>query len=275
MSLDRFIDSCRRFAEFPNNLLSFRPTYPSELREYQRRLNQRAERIFCPDGHAAVEFFRYEETQNAFRSNVSASLADLRQQLPSATNQVQKDKLCSCIFVGAESSRDVLRISHHMTLWVLSFFQVLPAFLEFLFPFGRQLYPIDFQFSGFREDSRLEDAMQRAALPELRRSGQDFQICYNLKSVEYKPEIQEWPWSCRQAAIFHAFDVLNGQASWIVVKANDVIRERFKEALDSRLREDSGIYSTVSKMFVNTLACHMVIIEWCGENWRWYISTLR
>lgn len=271
MSLSRIIDSCRRFNEYPSNLIDAGPIYPSILREYQQRRTRRADQLFCPEGRAAVEYFRYEESPNGFRSNTTASLHNLSQYLPCATGHTQKEKSCTFVFVGAQTSRDPLQISQEMMLWVLSIFQTLPTFLDFIFPFGRQLHAVDFQFSGFRQDNRFEAGFQRQAIPELGRSGRDFQICYNLKTVEPKPS-QSWPWSCRQTALFHSFDVDNGLASWIVIKANNLIRERLKEVSNHRLGKDSALYKSVSKMFDNTLASHMVVVEWAGENWRWYIN---
>ncbi|EXJ93764.1 hypothetical protein A1O1_02157 [Capronia coronata CBS 617.96] len=160
-----------------------------------------------------------------------------------------------------------------MALWILSFFQVLPTFLEFLFAFGKQLRAVDFQFSGFREDNRIEAILNRGPLPEIGRSGQDYQICYNLKTFEYKPGIA-WPWSSRQTVVWHSFDVQTGHASWITIKANDIIRDRLKEVSNMTLAKDNDLYTSVAKMFVNTLASHTVILEWSGEGWRRYINFL-
>src|SRR5437763_4432034 len=125
MALNRIIDSCRRAHEYPSNLIDSGAAYPSILREYRQRLTRRAEQLFCAEGRAATEFFRFEELQNQFRSDVSTSLQNLRQHLPCSRGHVQKDKLCSFFFIGAQSSRDVLQISHEMMLWLLSVFQIL------------------------------------------------------------------------------------------------------------------------------------------------------
>ncbi|KAK4935108.1 hypothetical protein LTR10_023779 [Elasticomyces elasticus] len=186
--------------------------------------------------------------------------------------QLQKDSLrTTFVFVGASSSRDPLYISYDMTRWVLSFFQVLPMFQEFLFAFGGNLSSTDLHFSGFREDTRIEAGFQRGEVTELGRSGQDFQLCYNLKTFEQKPG-SLWPWSSRQSVIFHSFDVKKGHASWIAVKANNVIRDRLKEVSNTRLGNDPDAFRSIPKMFANTMACHAVIVEWCAEDWRWYLN---
>ncbi|KAL9620221.1 MAG: hypothetical protein Q9160_005230 [Pyrenula sp. 1 TL-2023] len=233
---------------------------------------ERIPQLFIREGRGSVEFFRYEEQGNKFKSNVATDSQQLRGYLPCTTGQTKEEKHCSFIFVGAESSRDVLKISHEMLLWILSFFQVLPPFLEFIFPFGKRLYDIDFQFSGFRQDNRLSATLQRDAIPELGRSGQNYQICYNLKSVEPKEGQAPWPWSCRQTAVFHVFDTKTGHASWIIIKANNVVKERLKEVSEGRLKDDQTIFKDVRKMFANSLECHMAIVEWSAANWRWYIN---
>jgi hypothetical protein len=178
---------------------------------------------------------------------------------------------CQFAFIEAKSARDVLNISKDMMLWLLSLFQVMPNFLEFVFPFGEQLYDYDFQFSALRQDIRLRPGLRRSAYPDLDRSGEDFQLCFNLKSIESKPE-DGWGWSARQAAIFHSFDMKSGQASWIVIKAQDNLRERLTEALTTVLRDNGNMYDSLASKFANTLGCHLVIVDWCAENWRWYIQ---
>ncbi|EXJ92076.1 hypothetical protein A1O3_00626 [Capronia epimyces CBS 606.96] len=271
--LPLFIDSCRRAHEFPNNLIDHGSTPSSVRREYQQRLRARAPSLFCSQQCARVELFRHDATRGSFTSEISTNVHHLRQLLPGSLGQIQSDRKCSFVFVGADSSRDPLHISPDMAFWIISFFQVLPPFLEFLFAFGMQLRAVDFQFSGFREDNRIEASLNRGRLPELGRSGKDFQICYNLKTFEYKAGIA-WPWSSRQTVIWHSFDVENGHASWMAIKANDIIRDRLKEVSDMSLSQDKDIYTSIPKMFVNTLTCHTAVIEWSGEGWRRYISFL-
>ena len=71
-----------------------------------------------------------------------------------------------------------------MLTLVFTYHQVLPSFLDFLFPFGNQQYAQDFHFSGFKYEDRFSDADSGLRIPELGWSGRDFQFCYNLKSKE-------------------------------------------------------------------------------------------
>lgn len=278
MALPRFFQSCDQANDYPNNLIDPGPTFPSVLREYAQRLNGRVDSdmpLFCPEVYSKVETFRYREDngRRVFGSEVSNSLRQLKQRLPGSAGQIQTDSPCTFIFVGAESARHALYISRDMALWLLTFFQVLPPFLEFLFAFGQKIHDLDFHFSGFREDTRIESSLRRDEIPELGRKGQDFQLCYNLKTFEKKPGLQ-WPWSSRQAVIFHSFDVENGHASWIVIKANNVIRDRLKELSNTRLAKDQQLFDDISKMFAHALAGHLIAVEWSGENWRSYLNDI-
>jgi hypothetical protein len=149
------------------------------------------------------------------------------------------------------------------------------SFLDFLFPFGSHEGPRDLNFSGFQQESRLEPFYSRLELSELGRSGRELRICYNLKSVEPSEYQPDMPWSIRQTAVYHSLDVVTGNSFWIIVKGDELVRDRIEAAL-----LPSGILTQLDDLeiqitpFATSLATHMVIFDWCSENWRWYISFL-
>jgi hypothetical protein len=143
-------------------------------------------------------------------------------------------------------------------------------FLDFVFPFGKQVYPRDFHFSGFREESRLVHGGRDAGIPELGRSGIGLKLCYNLRSVERSNE-PSLPWSIRQTAVYHDFDLETGRTLWVIVKGNKLIKKRINDSfpVQSAPRIDSRIAA-----FSESLASHSLMCDWAGENWRWYINDL-
>ena len=158
---------------------------------------------------------------------------------------------------------------------VLTYHQVMPAFLDFLFSFGLQEYPQDFDFSGFRQHTTLSDFDRGLMIPEVGRSGRGYQLCYSLKAVEQSRSQMEWPWSIRQTAIHHSFDVNHGRANWIIIKGDQLMKNRIRLAI-----KDTGLNGTsdshcVARAFVSTLVIHMVIGDWSCESWRWYINFLQ
>ena len=162
-----------------------------------------------------------------------------------------------------------------MLTLVFTYHQVLPSFLDFLFPFGNRQYAQDFSFSGFKHEDQFSDADDHGLkIRELGWSGRDFQLCYNLKSVEPSKGQPEWPWSIRQSALHHSFDVETGRTTWIVIKGDQLLKKRIKLATGSRGLSETLPFATVDRAFASTLAIHLIICEWSGENWRWYINFL-
>ncbi|KAL9630915.1 MAG: hypothetical protein Q9164_006175 [Protoblastenia rupestris] len=149
----------------------------------------------------------------------------------------------------------------------------MPAFLDFIFAFGKQDYPQGFYFSGFRYQIRLADSQSGLQLPDLGWSGRDYRLCYMLKSVERSQGGGE-PWSIRQTAVHHSFDVETGRASWIIVKANQLLQDRIKSATGSRGLPEVCSFQSVDRAFASTLATHLILCDCSGENWRWYINFL-
>lgn len=155
---------------------------------------------------------------------------------------------------------------------LLTYHQVMPAYLDFIFPFGEQLYPQDFYFSGFRHENRLSQADRGLSVPELGRSGRGLQMCYSLKSVE--PSKGEWPWSTRQTAVYHSFDIETGRTTWIMVKGNRLMKSRIMAATPPDHSPGLKSFQSVSGAFAASLQAHLILCDWAGENWRWYINFL-
>ena len=160
-----------------------------------------------------------------------------------------------------------------MLAMIMTYQRILPEFLDFVFPFGRQEHPRDFHFGGFRYQTRLSKLEIGPCVPALGWSGCDYRLCYNLKSVEPSRGGGE-PWSIRQAAIHHSFDLKSGQASWFIVKANRLLQNRVKSATGARGLPRVNSFQTLDRAFASTLSTHVLVCEWSSENWRWYADFL-
>jgi hypothetical protein len=146
-------------------------------------------------------------------------------------------------------------------------------FLEFLAMFGKQEYAKGFYQSGFREEEHFNNSVSNILrLPELGRSGMDFQLSYNLRSVESKRFPESWPWSTRQTVIHHSFDIENGRTFWLMVRGNRVTRDRFERALNPSRSSDLTGFNTMLEALSASLAAHLMLCEWSRENWAAYIS---
>jgi hypothetical protein len=165
-----------------------------------------------------------------------------------------------------------------MLTQLLSYHQVIPVYLDFIFVFGARSDPLDLRFSGFRQQMTLSESMQRPAVSSLGRSGRQYQLCYNLKGVtlrmEDKTNHELDDWSIRQVAIHHQFDVVNGTTLWIINKGHTDILDRFKTLTGPNGEPESKSFGTVEQCFRSSLAAHLLYCHWSTEGWRWYIRWL-
>jgi hypothetical protein len=151
----------------------------------------------------------------------------------------------------------------------------MPVFLDFVFPFGVQEYQQDFHFSGFREDTQLLLSNEGLKIPKLGRSGREIRLCYSLKSVEASKVNPGWPWSIRQTSIYHSFDVETGKSFWVIIKGNKLLRNRIQTATRKDARQSNlGLFGSTAEAFSSSLATHLVLCDWCDEEWRWYLNYL-
>jgi hypothetical protein len=150
----------------------------------------------------------------------------------------------------------------------------MPAFLDFLFCFGRLQDAQDFHFSGFRHETHLIGAERALNITKLGRSGRDIHMCYNLKSVERYPSQPHWPWSIRQMAVYHSCDVETGNSFWIILKGNQVMKQRVESATRNSAHSEISSFDGIGQAFASSLATQLLLCDWCVENWRWYINFL-
>jgi len=100
-------------------------------------------------------------------------------------------------------------------------------------------------------------------------------MCYTLKSVEPSEYNPSTPWSIRQTAVYHSLDVETGKAFWVIVKGDELMKERIEDAAElPPARNTLGGQGQEGITFTEALSTHMILCDWSGEHWRWYISYL-
>ena len=154
-----------------------------------------------------------------------------------------------------------------------TYFRVMPEFVEFLFSFGYQSHAQDPYFSSFRQRTCLSNASQTFDVPGLAWSGSEIQVCYNLKSVERSGSDPN-DWSIRQCAVHHTLDVKYVRANWIIIKGNEIMKDRVEQATAGHGHGDLSSFETLDRAFAASLAAHLVFCDWATEQWRWYINKL-
>lgn len=272
-AMEQLATSCRDARSYPQNLI--RPnTYEYNLTAYYQRLNEREDSLFQNDAEAALDLWELDAQATAFWPSRIGYVDELRKHLRVGCPPEREDPRCRFVFVHAPHSRASLKVTRDMLTLVFTYHQVLPQFLDFLFPFGNQQYAQGFHFSGFKYENRFSDVDSGLKIPDLGWSGRNFQFCYNLKSIERSRGQPEWPWSIRQSALYHSFDVENGRTNWIVIKGDQLLKKRIKLATGSRGLPETSCFDTVDRAFASSLAVHIIMCEWSGENWRWFINFL-
>lgn len=160
-----------------------------------------------------------------------------------------------------------------MLEYLFSFHQVSPSFLELVLAFGAGKQPEDFHYTSFRHENFLNQINTKFAIFRLGRSGREFRQCYNLWSTEPSSGGSN-PWSIRQVAVYHSFDVETGKAFWIDIKANSVIKSRIKDETRMSGNLDAQNMIEINRSFSATLQTHLIHFEWCRENWRHQLTSL-
>ncbi|CAG8952521.1 hypothetical protein HYFRA_00009625 [Hymenoscyphus fraxineus] len=265
--MNRFTESCNQADKFPRNLVQHE-TYEHNLLTYYDRLDEREEELFSEEPEAFLDLLEYDGATRKRKSVVTHNTKELKDHI-----HISKAN-CRFVFLHAPNSRARLYTSRKLLTYILTYYQVMPSFLDFIFPFGRQEHARDMYFSGFREESNLRSAHGGMKLPELGRSGREVRMSYNLKSMEPSGQTH-MPWSLRQVAIYHSLDVETGKEFWVVVKGDELIKERIEDIIDFK----GGLVDSTNRTpaedgFAASLATHLIISDWCSENWRWYLSDL-
>ena len=154
----------------------------------------------------------------------------------------------------------------------------MPCYLDYISVFGSHEFARDLRFSGFREQILLDRSVARLPIPDLGRSGRQFQLCYNLKAGARASDTPTAAgrneWHIRQAAFHHQFDVDEGTTLWIVTKGNLDIKERIQSLTGEEGRDEDRAFATPEQCFRSSLPVHLLYCQWSTEEWRWYIQSL-
>jgi hypothetical protein len=172
-------------------------------------------------------------------------------------------------FFSSESSRGPLCCNKEQLSLLLTHYQVMPQFLDFVFMFKIRRRPL--AHAAFRHENYLSNNGVPLRLPTLGRSGVQIQHAFCLLSVEEnRQEIHPWP--LRQMVLYHSFDCETGKAVWMILKANGSMRSSMEKELKGMNCFQPKLEAHREHSFSATLRIHLLVIEWCAENWAKYID---
>ncbi|KAK5626558.1 hypothetical protein RRF57_002273 [Xylaria bambusicola] len=276
-TIDRLLDACADANSYPTKLLRSE-LFPYTLQKYSESINERAPRVFSDVSESdswRIRFYDVHDRGYPSKPHFCDSIGQLRDYLLQAG---RKDPKCRHMFIRAPHSRAPLDCSREMLSLAFTFHQVMAQFLDVVLYFGTfpgLNVPTAFHHCVFRHELFNEPVdASRFSIPQLGRSGMEIKHCYNLWAVEKSDSThgKRAPWEIRQAGLYHSFDLLNGKATWVHLKANKVLERRITEAYTSPECLEAGDIQTVQGSFSATLMTHLIVFEWCGENWRQYLN---
>lgn len=111
------------------------------------------------------------------------------------------------------SAERPLELTKEGLLRILSYHQVMPTFLDFLFAYGSQYRKREARLSGFRIHSTLFS--KTISVDGLGRSDKRFQMSYNIKSLirfDRSKSLEDALW---HVAVHHQFDARTWKQVWI------------------------------------------------------------
>lgn len=97
-------------------------------------------------------------------------------------------------------------------------------------------------------------------------------MCYNLRSVERHRNSEDW--YIEPSAVHHTFDVETIRANWIIIKANDSLKDRVEAISNGQHHSGASSFATLDAALAASLAMHSVFCLNAAQGWRWYINYL-
>ncbi|CAF3475776.1 unnamed protein product [Fusarium graminearum] len=261
--------SCDRQGNYPCNLMQ-RKQLKSTTERYRRQLNDEDDKLFNHD-FEEIHFHELQDKGIDYGTSVIRNTPSVQKHL----HQDGRDPISRFVFIQAEHSRAPLNCSRDSFSHILSYHQVPPTFIDLVSAFGFTHYPTDYHMTGFDSDDTLavKDPSKLLMIPTIGRSGREHRMQYLLRSTErdYASDGSR-KWNIRQTAVYHTFDLIEGKALWINMKANSLLEDRIKEATADSAIMNSAAMGDLAESFSSTLTIHLIFLEWCDQDWRTCIN---
>ncbi|KAK2607656.1 hypothetical protein N8I77_006319 [Diaporthe amygdali] len=270
---DQLVEACREAENWPLNLLR-KQQLNRVLCNYQQRLHADESRLLDTK-RASVDFWEAPIGSANFQETTIKSIEELIQHFHKHLHNRVKDPKSRHVFISAPHSWAALRCTPQMLHCLCSYEQVSPILIDVLASFGKQRAPLGFQSASFCQDDLTKPSQSAlVAIPEVGRSGWELRHCYKLHGLETSSPNTKAKWSMRQTAVYHSFDLENGRAFWLTVKANNEIRDRIMEGTESLEAMRASNSSGLGPSFVACLNTHLIAFDWCTEGWRLHLGDI-
>ncbi|CAN8104214.1 unnamed protein product [Discula destructiva] len=263
-----FRDAQANYAEYPaQNTVVRTAIFGHSLDSFLKRLKEKE--VFHKTYRSLGFVDLHEGTQafNAIRD------IDTVKKLEGYLNDDDGAPLWRMVFLQSKTSRDSLGCTREQLSLLLTYYQVMPSFLDLVLTFESRARPLN--RAMFRHEDYLAEDAEHFALPELGRSGMIMQHAFNLLSIERNERAgTAGDYFQRQVAMYHSFDVQNGRSLWIVLKGNSLIARRFLASAGTHRHLKAKAINSPETSFIAALHIHLMMMDWCVEDWADYIDHL-
>ncbi|CVK87589.1 uncharacterized protein FMAN_05470 [Fusarium mangiferae] len=176
----------------------------------------------------------------------------------------------------SKSSKDQVRCPIKMFKYLCTYQRIPASFLSCLYSFRRSHSAQEWcNLPQFNDDNTLlssdDDILP---LDRMGLSGREIRYSFVLRSVESSTSVPNRSWGVRQLAVYHSFDIENGQSLWLTCKGNSLNEELFQEALSENKCLQSSVLESVPQAFSSSLEVLTMLIDWCDDDWIFYINEL-
>ncbi|KAI1170056.1 hypothetical protein F4777DRAFT_595626 [Nemania sp. FL0916] len=189
------------------------------------------------------------------------------------------DPACRFVLLSTESSAVPFQLTRDCLLRILSFHQVMPAYINLLLGYGtgEEEDIRELRYCAFRAQTTFEPELGNV-IPDLRRSGIQHEVCYNLQVVSPtnsapNPLIQDG-WRIRQYAVYHRLDLVTDAALWIIADPGNAAGTLIDRMFPQGCELEGFSFDSFSKSFNSALNTHLALAQWASDGWRWYLRSL-
>ncbi|KAK7948476.1 uncharacterized protein PG986_009362 [Apiospora aurea] len=163
----------------------------------------------------------------------------------------------------AVNSRAPLLLTPEMFGELMTYHGVMPNIVQFISLFGQQSQPNDLIFSGFSAQPISTKSFDGNTVQGLGRSGEQYQLCYNLKCVNLKTSHPD----------NFTFD------EWSIARQSSTInlmwmKETLSDLMSAKSPPECRSSGTPEESFRSSLFAHLMYCLWSREDWRGYIGWL-
>ncbi|KAK5456971.1 hypothetical protein LTS15_004751 [Exophiala xenobiotica] len=289
---DSFKDSYSKFPLYPCNLIDT-GYYHSTLETYREQLEEDAGGLFIDENQVAETDLPVWDV--ILPGQAAPAIPQVQPDAPKVLDkwhildEVELQEIlsdgstltaASPDYTGELATRPDSKCRYMTKLCRLfSYYQIMPAYLDNLTTFGQESHQRDLRYSGFRGRTRLSRSPRPETMAlDLGRSGRHIQMCYNLKSVKCitppKTAMKDMQWSRRPVALYHHFDVAEGNSLWVITSGGRHFRDRLEDTVGLKGRAEDRDYSSIEAAFRSTFAVHALAAHWAKDGWPAYIQWL-